>query len=155
VLTRYQAAEPADRGIRADTLSGGAVETDFGSGILHSDPVKRGSAETITPGRIATADDIGVAVLAILSNAFPCATGGNIESPVGKASEYTLTMPNAVPQARLPGTESVTGTHAPGLSVVSRVLPPPGATGLGRTPAGRASRTTAGTLAESACGSPQ
>ena len=32
VLTRYQAVELADRGIRVNTLTGGAAETDFGSG---------------------------------------------------------------------------------------------------------------------------
>ena len=52
---------------------------------MHLYEVKTLSAATITLGRIATADDIGAAVPAILSDALGWATGGNIEVSGGQS----------------------------------------------------------------------
>ncbi|WP_344647752.1 SDR family oxidoreductase [Cryptosporangium japonicum] len=69
-LTRYQAVELADRRIRVNTLMGGAVDTDFGGGLMHAPQVRELAAHTIAQGRIATVDDITAAVPAVLSDAF-------------------------------------------------------------------------------------
>jgi NAD(P)-dependent dehydrogenase (short-subunit alcohol dehydrogenase family) len=79
VLTRYQAAELAERGIRVNTIMGGATDGDFGGGIMRTEYVQRSSVESIALGRMGTADDIGAAVPAILSDAFGWANGGIIE----------------------------------------------------------------------------
>lgn len=85
VLTRYQAVELADRSVRVNTLMGGAVETDFGGGMMRSPEVQELSAETITQGRIATTDDITAAVPAVLSDAFQWATGSIIDLSGGQS----------------------------------------------------------------------
>ncbi|MFI5934027.1 SDR family NAD(P)-dependent oxidoreductase [Actinoplanes sp. NPDC051494] len=85
VLTRYQAVELADRGIRVNTLMGGAVETDFGGGIMRAPEVQKLAAATIAQGRIATTGDITAAVPAILSGAFGWATGSIIDLSGGQS----------------------------------------------------------------------
>ncbi|MCO5971358.1 SDR family NAD(P)-dependent oxidoreductase [Actinoallomurus soli] len=85
VLTRYQAVELADRRIRVNTLRGGATESDFGGGIMHTDAVKELSANVIALGRIGTPDDLGAAVPALLSTAFGWANGGCIELSGGQS----------------------------------------------------------------------
>lgn len=85
VLTRYQAVELAERGIRVNTLRGGATESDFGGGIMHTDAVKELSAHSIALGRIGTPDDLGAAVPAILSTAFGWANGSAIELSGGQS----------------------------------------------------------------------
>jgi NAD(P)-dependent dehydrogenase (short-subunit alcohol dehydrogenase family) len=85
VLTRYQAAELAKRSIRVNTLMGGAVETDFGGGIMRSPEVQSLAAKTITQGRIATTDDISAAVPAVLSDAFQWSTGAIIDVSGGQS----------------------------------------------------------------------
>jgi NAD(P)-dependent dehydrogenase (short-subunit alcohol dehydrogenase family) len=85
VLTRYQAAELAERSIRVNAIMGGAVETGFADGIMRSDFVKDLAAHTILQGRIATVDDITAAVPAVLSDAFQWATGGIIDLTGGQS----------------------------------------------------------------------
>jgi NAD(P)-dependent dehydrogenase (short-subunit alcohol dehydrogenase family) len=85
VLTRYQASELAARGIRVNTLMGGAAETDFGGGIMRAEQVKELAAHTIALGRIATVDDIAAAVPSILSEGFAWATGGCIDVSGGQS----------------------------------------------------------------------
>ena len=85
VLTRYQAAELADRQIRVNTIMGGAVDTDFGDGMMHSKHVQDLCSRVIALGRIGTADDVGAAVPAILSDAFGWANGGCIELTGGQS----------------------------------------------------------------------
>ncbi|GAA2597923.1 SDR family oxidoreductase [Winogradskya consettensis] len=85
VLTRYQAVELADRGIRVNTLMGGAVATDFGGGMMRSPEVQQLAAHTIAQGRIAETDDITAAVPAILSDAFQWATGSIIDLSGGQS----------------------------------------------------------------------
>ncbi|WP_051571463.1 SDR family NAD(P)-dependent oxidoreductase [Cryptosporangium arvum] len=84
-LTRYQAVELADRGIRVNTLMGGAVDTDFGGGIMHAPQVQELAAHTIAQGRIATVDDITAAVPTVLSDAFQWSTGSVIDLSGGQS----------------------------------------------------------------------
>lgn len=85
VLTRYQAVELADRGIRVNTLRGGATDSDFGGGIMRTDEVRELSARSITLGRIGTPDDLAAAVPALLSSAFGWANGACIELSGGQS----------------------------------------------------------------------
>lgn len=85
VLTRYQAVELAERGIRVNTLMGGAVATDFGGGMMHAPQVQELAAHTIAQNRIATVDDITAAVPAILSDSFQWATGSIIDLSGGQS----------------------------------------------------------------------
>jgi NAD(P)-dependent dehydrogenase (short-subunit alcohol dehydrogenase family) len=84
VLTRYQATELAERGIRVNTVMGGATDGDFGNGIMRTSAVKEHAAKAIALGRIGTPDDLGAAVPAILSDAFGWANGGLIELTGGQ-----------------------------------------------------------------------
>jgi hypothetical protein len=93
VLTRYQAAELAERSIRVNAIMGGAVETGFADGVMRSDHVKELAAQTIIQGRIATVDDITTAVPAILSDAFQWATGSVIDVSGGRACRYATWPP--------------------------------------------------------------
>jgi NAD(P)-dependent dehydrogenase (short-subunit alcohol dehydrogenase family) len=79
VLTRYQSVELAGRGIRVNTIMGGATDGQFGGGIMRADFVQKSSIEDIALGRMGTPDDLGAAVPAILSDAFGWASGGIIE----------------------------------------------------------------------------
>jgi NAD(P)-dependent dehydrogenase (short-subunit alcohol dehydrogenase family) len=85
VLTRYLAAELAGRGIRVNTLVGGAIDTELGSGILRTDEVRALAAQQIALGRMGTADELAAAVPAILSDAFAWATGAAIEFSGGQS----------------------------------------------------------------------
>lgn len=85
VLTRYQAAELAYRQIRVNTIMGGAIDSDFGGGMMHTQEVQELSARVIALGRIGTVDDIGSALPAILSDAFGWANGGSIELTGGQS----------------------------------------------------------------------
>lgn len=70
VLTRYLAVELAERGIRVNTLVGGAIETDLGGGMMHADEVRAMAAQQIALGRMGLPDELAAAVPAILSDAF-------------------------------------------------------------------------------------
>jgi hypothetical protein len=85
VLTRYLAVEVAERGIRVNTLVGGAIETDLGSGMMRTDEVRAMAAHQIALGRIGQAEELAAAVPAILSDAFVWATGALIEVSGGQS----------------------------------------------------------------------
>lgn len=60
VVTRYQAKELGERGIRANTVAPGAIETDFGGGMVRdNEEVNKQIAATIPLGRAGLPDDIG------------------------------------------------------------------------------------------------
>jgi NAD(P)-dependent dehydrogenase (short-subunit alcohol dehydrogenase family) len=86
VLTRYQAAELAPRGIRVNVLAPGAVATDFGGGAVRDNAeVNAAVAAAIALGRVGRADDIGAAVPHILSDDFGWANGTRIELSGGQS----------------------------------------------------------------------
>ena len=85
VLTRYQAAELAPRGIRVNVLAPGAIATDFGGGLVRDDAgVNAAVAGTIALGRVGRADDIGAAVPHLLSDDLGWANGTRIELSGGQ-----------------------------------------------------------------------
>ncbi|MEO9080105.1 MAG: SDR family oxidoreductase [Rhodanobacter sp.] len=68
VLTRYQAKELGERGIRVNTLAPGAIETDFGYGAVRDNvDLNRLVANNTALGRAGLPDDIGGAVVALLA----------------------------------------------------------------------------------------
>jgi len=85
VLTRYQAAELAARGIRVNVLAPGAIATDFGGGLVRDNPeVNAMVAGAIALGRVGEVDDIGAAVPHILSDDLGWANGTRIELSGGQ-----------------------------------------------------------------------
>ncbi|WP_432572943.1 SDR family NAD(P)-dependent oxidoreductase [Kineococcus sp. SYSU DK005] len=85
-LTRYQAAELGERGIRVNTLVPGAVATDFGGGAVRDDAeLNRAVAGATALGRVGEPDDIGAAVPALLSDALRWANGTRIELSGGQS----------------------------------------------------------------------
>ena len=80
VLTRYMARELAPRGIRVNTIAPGAIETDFGDGLVRDNAqVNAHIAEATALGRVGLPDDIGGAVAALLSDDNRWITGQRIE----------------------------------------------------------------------------
>jgi NAD(P)-dependent dehydrogenase (short-subunit alcohol dehydrogenase family) len=68
VLTRYLATELGTRGIAVNTVAPGAIETDFGGGIVRDNPVyNRNVANATALGRAGLPDDIGPMIAALLS----------------------------------------------------------------------------------------
>ncbi|WP_417884878.1 SDR family NAD(P)-dependent oxidoreductase [Zunongwangia sp.] len=59
-LTRYQAKELGKFGIRANAVAPGAIETDFGGGLVRdNDKVNNQVKQAISLNRVGQADDIG------------------------------------------------------------------------------------------------
>ncbi|SDH10214.1 NAD(P)-dependent dehydrogenase, short-chain alcohol dehydrogenase family [Pedobacter terrae] len=59
-LTRYQAKELGSRGIRSNIVAPGAIETDFGGGMVRdNDQINAGIAANTALGRVGLPDDIG------------------------------------------------------------------------------------------------
>nr|WP_314547214.1 SDR family oxidoreductase [uncultured Massilia sp.] len=84
VLTRYQAAELAARGIRVNVLAPGAVETDFSGGMVRDNlEVNRRVASFTALGRVGLPDDIGAAAVALLAPDNGWITGQRIEASGG------------------------------------------------------------------------
>ncbi|AVZ99162.1 SDR family NAD(P)-dependent oxidoreductase [Klebsiella variicola] len=69
VLTRYQAKELGGRGISVNIIAPGAIETDFGGGVVRDNAeVNRHIAAQTALGRVGLQDDIGDAIAALLSD---------------------------------------------------------------------------------------
>jgi hypothetical protein len=69
VWTRYLAKELGARGIRANCIAPGAIETDFGGGAVRDNPqMNKAVASSIALGRAGLPDDIGSAVAALLAD---------------------------------------------------------------------------------------
>jgi NAD(P)-dependent dehydrogenase (short-subunit alcohol dehydrogenase family) len=84
VLTMYLAAELGPRGVRVNCIAPGAVATDFSGGMLRDNPHMQDHVSGVTAlNRHATADDIGPAIAAIVSDANRWVTGQRIEASGG------------------------------------------------------------------------
>jgi NAD(P)-dependent dehydrogenase (short-subunit alcohol dehydrogenase family) len=69
VLTRYLAKELGSRRITANVVAPGAIQTDFGGGMVRDNPeVNKLIAEMTTLGRAGVPDDIGPMIAALLSD---------------------------------------------------------------------------------------
>lgn len=80
VLTRYQAKELGARGIRVNILAPGAIETDFGGGVVRDNSdVNDFIASNTALGRVGLPDDIGAAVALLLSDGGGWITGQRLE----------------------------------------------------------------------------
>ena len=84
VFTRYLAKELGARGISANTLAPGAIETDFGGGRVRDDATTNSMVASITAlGRAGQPDDIGPAVVALLSPATRWINAQRVEASGG------------------------------------------------------------------------
>jgi len=84
VLTRYQAKELGVRGISVNALAPGAIETDFGGGLVRDNAqINQQISSATALGRVGLPDDIGGAVAALLSEGTHWITGQRIEASGG------------------------------------------------------------------------
>ncbi|WP_312252079.1 SDR family oxidoreductase [Stenotrophomonas sp.] len=84
VFTRYLARELGARGISANTLAPGAIETDFGGGRVRDDAQTNAMVSSITAlGRAGLPDDIGPVAVALLSPATGWVNGQRVEASGG------------------------------------------------------------------------
>lgn len=80
VLTRYMAKELGARGIAVNTIAPGAIETDFGGGVVRDNAALNAQIAGLTAlGRVGLPDDIGGAVAALLTDGNRWVTGQRIE----------------------------------------------------------------------------
>lgn len=80
VLTRYQAKELGARGIRVNILAPGAIETDFGGGVVRDNQqVNDFIAGNTALGRVGLPDDIGAAIALLLEDGNGWITGQRLE----------------------------------------------------------------------------
>lgn len=67
VLTRYMALELGARGITVNTVAPGAIETDFGGGVVRDNQqLNRMIASQTALGRVGVPDDIGAMIATLL-----------------------------------------------------------------------------------------
>jgi NAD(P)-dependent dehydrogenase (short-subunit alcohol dehydrogenase family) len=68
VLTRYQAKELGARGITVNVIAPGAIETDFGGGVVRdNEKINQYLAAQTALGRVGRPDDIGGVIASLLS----------------------------------------------------------------------------------------
>ena len=86
VLTRYLAKELGPRGITANVVAPGAIETDFSGGMVRDNPeVNKMVANMTALGRAGVPDDIGPMIAALLSDDNRWVNGQRIEVSGGMA----------------------------------------------------------------------
>ncbi|WP_406609110.1 SDR family NAD(P)-dependent oxidoreductase [Agarivorans sp. JK6] len=84
VMTRYLAAELGYKQIRANTLAPGAIETDFGGGVVRDNAtLNQQLAQQTALGRVGIAEDIGDALSMLLSDQASWVNGQRIEASGG------------------------------------------------------------------------
>jgi len=84
VLTRYLARELGPRGIAANVVAPGAIETDFGGGRVRDDAeINAQIAAQTALGRVGLPDDIGGVIAALLSDDNRWVNGQRIEASGG------------------------------------------------------------------------
>ena len=80
VLTRYQAKELGERGITANIIAPGAIETDFSGGNVRDNAQLNAYIASQTAlGRVGLPDDIGDAIAALLSDELAWMTAQRVE----------------------------------------------------------------------------
>jgi NAD(P)-dependent dehydrogenase (short-subunit alcohol dehydrogenase family) len=86
VLTRYLAKELGPRGITANVVAPGAIQTDFSGGMVRDNPeVNKRVAEMTALGRAGVPDDVGPMIAALLSDENRWINGQRIEVSGGMA----------------------------------------------------------------------
>jgi NAD(P)-dependent dehydrogenase (short-subunit alcohol dehydrogenase family) len=86
VLTRYLAKELGPRGITANVVAPGAIQTDFSGGMVRDNPeINKRVADMTALGRAGVADDIGPMIAALLSDENRWVNGQRIEVSGGMA----------------------------------------------------------------------
>lgn len=84
VLTRYLAKELGPRKISVNTLAPGAIETDFGGGLVRDNREVNGAIAAQTAlGRVGLPEDIGGAVASLLSPESRWINGQRVEASGG------------------------------------------------------------------------
>lgn len=85
VLTRYMARELGNRGITANAIAPGAIETDFLDGAVRDTPAYNEAFAAMTAlGRVGVPDDIGPAVASLLGSDNRWVNGQRIEISGGQ-----------------------------------------------------------------------
>jgi NAD(P)-dependent dehydrogenase (short-subunit alcohol dehydrogenase family) len=86
VLTRYLAKELGPRGITANVVAPGAIQTDFSGGMVRDNPeINKRVAEMTALGRAGVPEDIGPMIAAFLSDENRWVNGQRIEVSGGMA----------------------------------------------------------------------
>jgi len=86
VFTRYLAKEVGPRGITANVIAPGAIATDFGGGrVRDNEAIGKMVVGNTALGRLGQADDIGLAVAALMSEGGRWITGQRIEVSGGQS----------------------------------------------------------------------
>ena len=84
LFSRYLAQELGARGIRVNTIAPGAIETDFGGGLVRDNSdVNKHIASLTALGRVGLPDDIGGVIASILSDDNRWVNGQRIEASGG------------------------------------------------------------------------
>ena len=86
MMTVCLAKELGGRGIRVNSVAPGAIETDFGGGLVRDDPdVNRQFSEMTALGRVGVPDDIGPMIASLLTDENRWVTAQRIEVSGGQA----------------------------------------------------------------------